>query len=121
MIEQLTDFPDNIVAVICHGWVTTADYDAVLVPTVRHALQAHDKIRLYYETGADFTGFAPGAAWEDFKVGMTHLMRWERVAIVTDVEWIKNSALFFSLFMPIMTKVFSAADAAPAREWIRAS
>jgi hypothetical protein len=25
---------------------------------------------------------------EDFKFGMEHITRWERVAVVTDVEWI---------------------------------
>ena len=120
MIEQLPDFPDNVVAFICDGWVTTADYQAVLVPAVRRALETHDKVRLYYQTGADFAGFAPGASWEDFKVGMQHVMRWERIAVVTDVEWIKHSANFFSLFMPVSTKVFPSAEAAQAREWIRA-
>jgi len=100
--------------------VTKADYDAFLVPVVRRALQTHDKVRLYYETGADFAGIAPGATWEDYKVGMEHFTRWERVTVVTNVEWIKHSAYFFSFLMPVTTKVFSRADAAQAREWIRA-
>ena len=30
MIEHLENFPDNVVAFVCHGQVTRADYDAVL-------------------------------------------------------------------------------------------
>lgn len=118
MIEQLSGFPSNVVAVVCKGRVTKSDYDLVLVPAVLKALRAHEKIRLYYETGADFAGIDPGAIWDDFKVGMEHLMRWQRIAVVTDVEWIRNAVRFFSFLMPSTTKLFSQLEAAKAREWI---
>ena len=118
MIEQLSGFPSNVVAVVCKGRVTKSDYDLVLVPAVLKALRAHEKIRLYYETGADFAGIDPGAIWDDFKVGMEHLMRWQRIAVVTDVEWIRHAVRFFSFLMPSTTKLFSQLEAAKAREWI---
>ena len=98
-----------------------ADYDAVLVPAVINALKSHDKVRLYYETAADFAGIDPGAMWEDFKVGMEHLTRWERVAVVTDVEWIKQTMRFFSFLMPGAMKSFPTSEAAEARAWIIAA
>lgn len=118
MIEHLTSFPDNVLAFVCKGRVTKADYDAVLVPAVVQALKTHDKVRLYYETAGDFAGIDPGAMWEDFKVGMEHLTRWERVAVVTDVEWIKQTMRFFSFLMPGAMKLFPTTEAAQAREWI---
>ncbi len=122
MIEQLTDFPSNVVAFVCKGRVTKSDYDAVLVPAVLNALRTHDKVRLYYETDADFAGFDLGAAWEDFKIGMEHFTRWDRVAVVTDIEWIKHMTRFFGFLMPrTMVKLFSRSDAAQARDWIRAN
>lgn len=121
MIEQLAGFPSNVVAVICKGRVTKSDYDLVLVPAVLKALRAHDKIRLYYETGPDFAGIDPGAMWDDFKIGIEHLTRWQRIAVVTDVEWIKHAVRFFSFLMPSTTKLFSQSDAARAREWIVAT
>ena len=42
------------------------------------------KVHCYYELGPQFSGMDPGAAWEDFKPGIEHLTRWERLAIVTD-------------------------------------
>jgi hypothetical protein len=73
---------------------------------------------LYYETAGDFAGIDPGAMWEDFKVGMEHLTRWERVAVVTDVEWIKQTIRFFSFLMPGTMKLFPTSEATQAREWI---
>lgn len=120
MIEQLTGFSANVVAFVCKGRVTKADYDAVLAPAVRDALLTHEKVRLYYETARDFAGIDPGAVWEDFKIGMEHLTRWERIAVVTDVEWIKHTVHFFSFLLPGTTKIFPLSEAARAREWIAA-
>jgi len=118
MIEQLNSLPDNVLAFVCKGHVTKRDYDAVVVPAVINVLKRQDKIRLYYETAADFAGYDPGAIWEDFKVGMEHLTRWERVAVVTDIEWIKQTVRFFSFLMPGAMRVFPASEAAQARAWI---
>lgn len=121
MIVQLSNFPDNVVAFICKGRVTKADYDSVILPAVENVLRAHAKVRLYYETDADFAGLDAGAMWEDFKVGIESITRWERVAVVTDVEWIRHATRFFSFLMPGATKLFSRSEAARAREWISAA
>jgi hypothetical protein len=118
MIEHLDGFPSNVAAFVCRGRVTKEDYDTVLVPAVLNALRAHGKVRLYYETDTDFAGIDPGAVWEDFKVGVEHLTRWERVAVVTDVAWIKHTVRFFSFLLPGATRLFSRSEAAQAREWI---
>jgi hypothetical protein len=120
MIEQLADFPDNVAAFRCTGRVTKDDYNRVLVPAVLRKLRTHDKVRVYYEIGEDFSGFDPAAMWEDFKVGVEHLTRWDKVAVVTDVDWIGNAVRFFSFLMPATIKLFSRAEAAPARTWISA-
>ena len=90
-------------------------------PAVVRTLERHQKVRLYYETAADFTGIDAGAVWEDFKVGMEHLTRWERVAVVTDVEWIKQTMRFFSFLLPGAMKTFPIAEAAQSRAWIVAA
>ncbi len=118
MIEQLKGFPDNVLAVVCHGRITKGDYETVIVPAVLDALKSHDKLRLYYETASDFGGIEPGAVWEDFMVGVEHFTRWERIALVSDVDWIKHTMHFFSFLMPGMMKIFSNAQAAEARAWI---
>jgi hypothetical protein len=39
------------------------------------------------------------------------------MAVVTDVEWIKNSIKAFGFLMPRELRIFPAAAAAQAREW----
>ncbi len=118
MIEPLKNFPANVLAFVCHGRVSGADYDTVLIPAVSNALKKNDKVRLYYEIAADFAGIEPSAVWADFKIGMEHLTRWERMALVTDVDWIEHTVRFFSFLMPGEMKIFPPAEAAQARAWI---
>jgi SpoIIAA-like len=121
MIEILKGFPDNVAAFACHGRVTKGDYATVLIPAVEKALKQHNKVRIYYETAADFAGIDPGAVWEDTKVGIGHFLRWERFAVVTDVEWIKQTMKFFNFMMPGELRVFPNAEAKQAHKWIVAN
>jgi hypothetical protein len=121
MIEHLSNFPAGVLAFLCKGRVTKADYDSVLVPAVVKALEKHKRVRLYYETSTDFEGIDPGAIWEDMMVGMEHLTRWERVAVVTDVAWITQAMRLFRFLMPGVVKLFSTSEFAQARAWIVAA
>ena len=118
MIETLKGFPTDAVAVRAGGFVTEGDYDQVFVPAIEQAFKANERVRLYYEIRPDFSGFSLGALWQDFRVGMRHLTRWKRVAVVTDVTWIVQLVRMFGFVLPGATKVFPIADAAEARAWL---
>jgi SpoIIAA-like len=118
MIETLKDFPADTVAVRCSGFVTKADYDQVLLPEVARALKTNERLRLYYEIAPDFSGISTGAMWEDFWVGMQHLTRWKRIAVVTDVPWIEQMVVMFGFLLPGATKVFRVGEEAEARAWL---
>lgn len=120
MMEILKGFPDDVLAARASGQVTRKDYDEVLVPAVNAAFKQHPKLRCYYEIGPGFTGFDAGAVWEDFMVGMGHLAGWKRVAVVTDVAWIRQAAGFFGVFMPCPVKCFAPGESAQARSWVSA-
>ena len=64
MIEQLQGFPENVVAFAGRGQVTKADYVSILVPAVEKAFASHDRLRLYYELGADFRASTPMRSWK---------------------------------------------------------
>ena len=121
MIEQLRGFPENVVAFAARGQVTKADYVSTLVPAVEQAVARHDRLRLYYELGSDFASMDAEAFVEDFKIGMHHLNRWERVAVVTDVQWITHAISLFGFLLPGAIKVFATTDADQARAWVASS
>lgn len=118
MIEIIKGFPENVVGIVAKGRVTRKDYIDVLIPAVENALKRNAKLRLYYELGAEFTGIDPGAEWEDLKIGIEHLTRWERMAVVTDVAWIRHVVGAFRFVMPGELRVFPVAQASEAHHWI---
>jgi len=118
MIEQLRGFPENTVAFACHGHVTRSDYQKTLVPAVEQAFARHKTVRLYYEIGHDFEHIDPGAVWTDFETGLSHWLRWERIAIVTDVEWIRKTMWAIGFLMPGEVQLFSVSEKSAARAWI---
>jgi hypothetical protein len=118
MIELLPGFPEGVVAAVAKGQVTRRDYDEVLIPAIEAAFRRREKVRCYYELGQAFTGMDAGAMWEDFRVGFGHLKGWERMAVVTDVDWIKLAINFFRFLVPGEIRIFPTREAAEARRWI---
>lgn len=53
-----------------------------------------------------------------YTIGLEHLTRWERVAVVTDVEWLKLATNAFRFLMPRKVRVFPTSEAADAKRWI---
>jgi hypothetical protein len=117
MVLALLGFPKNVVGFICSGRVTKHDYDSVLIPHVESVLQTEQTVCLYYETAPDFS-IDLDAAWEDVKLGVEHLKRWECIAVVTDVEWLRNTLRAFSFLVPGRLRVFSGSESEHARAWI---
>jgi hypothetical protein len=120
MIELVEGLPDNVIAASCTKHLTKKDYEEVLIPAVDAALKKHDKVRLYYHIGPEFDGIDATAVFEDMKVGFSHLSHWERIAIVTDVEWIRLSIRAFAFLFPGEIKFFSDDEADQAKAWIAA-
>ncbi len=118
MIEVMTDLPERVLGLKASGEVTAEDYKTVLVPAVEEQLTRHKKVRLLYVFGEEFKGYTGGAAWEDAKVGMKHLTSFERVAVVTDVDWIENVIKAFGFAVPGEVRVFDDDDFEAARQWI---
>ena len=120
MIEVVKEFPDDVVGFTAKGRVTRKDYLDTVIPAAEGALKRHPKMRLYYELGPQFESIDLGADWEDFKLGVEHYSGWERVAVVTDVGWIRHVVGAFRFVMPGEMRIFSNTQVPEARGWIAA-
>src|SRR5258708_34899141 len=116
MIEIIEGLPKKVVGIAVKGRVTKEDCRDVLLPAMKKSLQRHDKIRLYYELSCRF----PGAAWDDLDLGIEHASRCERVAIVTDVAWVRLTVKALRFLIPGEIRVFSTLEAEEGRAWITA-
>lgn len=118
MLKRIIDLPDNVLGFEASGEVTAEDYQSVLVPELEDKLRKIKNVRLLYILGVTFEGFTHAAMWQDTKVGLRHLTRFDRIAVVTDVDWIGNSIKVFGFAMPGEVRVFTIDDLHAAREWV---
>lgn len=119
MIEIISGMPDNVLAVTARGTVTAQNYENVLLPAVESVLKRHKKIRFLFRTSKDFSGYTPGAMWDDAKLGVQHLTAFEKIAVVSDVPWLVQSTRLFRFLIPCPVKVFSGEKLPDAEAWIR--
>ena len=118
MIE-LKQVPDsNIISVTAKGKITDDDYEDAIIPAIEAALQQYDKIRILYVMGEDYAGFEGEAMWDDTKIGMQHLTKFEKIGLVSDKKWIRRSVKVFGFLMPGEVKLFRNSELAEAEAWI---
>jgi hypothetical protein len=116
MLEIIEGLPGNVVGIVAKGRVTMQDCHDVLMPAIKKSRRRHDRIRLYYELNSRF----PGAAWDDLDLGLEHAACCERVAIVTDIGWVRLTVKAVRFLIPSKIRVFSSDQAEEGRAWVTA-
>jgi hypothetical protein len=117
MIELIKELPDNVVGIIARGRVTNEECDNILLPAMETSLKRHSRIRLYYEVGSRF----PGAGWGDLDVAIDHLPQWERIAVVTDTAWVRQTVNALRFLLASEVRVFTTLEVGEGRAWIAAN
>jgi hypothetical protein len=56
--------------------------------------------------------------WDDTKLGLKYFSGWERIAVVSDIEWIKAAIKTLGLFIPGHVRVFHNNEFTKAKQWI---
>jgi len=105
MIEILNSYPEGILAFSAKGEVTTEDYTNTLIPAIEECITQFDKVTVLYHLGPEFTGYTAGAMFSDAKVGLAHLSKWEKIAVVSDVSWVRKGIHMLG-FMAMSSQTF---------------
>ena len=119
MIERLKDLHNGIDGVKATGTITAEDYEQVFVPLLDEARREGRRVRFLYQFGPEFTGFTPGAAWEDAKLGLRSIRLFDGCAVVTDIAWIREATRLAGFLMPCPVRVFGNNDFDKAVSWLR--
>jgi hypothetical protein len=118
MLEIIDNLPAGIWGLRAKGKVSKDDYDRVVLPYLEQARGRGQPIRFLYHFAPEFDGFTPGAAWEDFRVGLQYLRLFERCAVVSDVDWLRASTRGMAPLMPCPVKVFRNQELPDAIAWL---
>ena len=124
MIERLESMPPGTLGFRAAGEIEREDYDEVLVPALRTAVESGGGLRTLYVI-EDLDEIEAGALWADsklgFDLGVRHHDAWVRSAIVTDIAWMARATKLFAWMMPGEARVFPRAELDQAKVWVAGS
>jgi hypothetical protein len=106
----------GLIEIELDGRVERADFERVAARLER-AIQAHGKVRLM-EVVRSFTGLDAGTLLEDVKFSLRHLNHFSRVAVVSDLAWLRTLATVSGKLIPAEVRVFGLAEQDRARAWL---
>jgi SpoIIAA-like len=123
MVQVLEDMPPGTLGFRVSGRLTREDYADVLVPPLRHAVDTGGRLRVLYAIGPELH-LEPGALLEDIKLeldlGIRHREVWERIAVVTDLDWMWRAFQLFSWMVPGEMRLFHEGEIDLAQNWLAA-
>jgi hypothetical protein len=103
------------------GRLTREDYADGLVPPLREAIRTGKRLRVLYAIGPELH-MEPAAVWEDLKaeveLGIKHRDAWERIAVVTDLDWLRRAFELASWLIPGDTRLFRESELEEAKAWL---
>lgn len=121
VIAPMPDMPHGVLGFRVDGDIEREDYERVLAPALRAALERGERLRTLFLI-EDLDDIAPSALVADVKLGFDLGIRrrdaWERSAIVTDVEWMTRAARLFAWMIPGEARVYPIAELDAATAWV---
>jgi len=118
MIREILTPAKDILAFEAVGKVSTEDYLKQIEPPLDKARAEGRKVRFLFQFGKDFESFTPGAAWEDFKVGVLRINTISSCAVVSDIGWIRSMSKLWGTILPCSVKVYKNSERDDALAWL---
>lgn len=121
MIQRNEQLPANMVGFMATGSVTEDDFKNVVIPQVGQLVEETGQLNYLLMLETDISNFTPGAWLQDALMGLQHLTKWRRAAIVSDSEGIIRFTDIFSKFMIGEFKGFHRHELGEAIAWVSES
>lgn len=118
-VRLIEGLPADVLAYELVGTLTSRDYEEILDPVVKDKLERHDKLKVLVVAGDGFDGATAGALWDDARLGLRHLTGFSKIALVSDVKWLRQASKLFGPMMPGQLHVFDLAQRDEAITWIK--
>ena len=118
MIHYLQDLPLNIVGFKAIGEITEKDFTETVMPKAKALIDKTDKLNYLLVLETSVKNFKIGVWMKDAILGIKHVTKWNKAAIVSDVESIRNFTDFFSYLMPGEFRGFEHKDLQQAIDWV---
>lgn len=117
MIETIPNVPENVAAFSATGEVSADDFKSLILPTCERKVEQYGELNYLLQLQEDVPNFTAGAWAQDMFLGLKHITKWNRCAIVTDKETIHTITNVFSKLVPGEFKGFDQDELQQAIAW----
>jgi hypothetical protein len=117
MIMILSDMPDATIGFEALDEVTTDDYSLVIAPALERRLP-DQPLKVLILLDQRFHSYSPGAAVADIRLWLTRLGDWEKLAVVTDHDWITTTVNDLAWMGSGTIRTFPPSELDMAKTWL---
>jgi hypothetical protein len=117
MILIRTDMPAGTIGFEAVGELTADDYRDVIAPALERRLP-DQPLRMLVLLDERFDKVTPGAAVQDIKLWLEHRGDWQRIAVVTDHEWITRAVDDLGSLGSDRVRCFPVSELEAATVWV---
>lgn len=116
MLEPMTSLPAGILAFRASGRVTAEDY--AIIDAALAGMDPAAPLRLLLATSPAFRRFTTTLLWEHPRCGLYRLRPGDRLALVSDQDWLRGLAAHARLASGAL-RSFGAGEEAAALAWLQ--
>jgi len=118
MLKRIDDMPPDTIGFEAIGEVEDDDWEEQVEPVLRREMADGRKIRLLYLLGPEAREVEGEAMTADTGFRARYATSFERVAVVSDEDWMRPAMRALSFLLPGKARAFPVADLAAAKSWL---
>lgn len=118
MLRRMTDMPAGTIGFEAVGEVEDDDWEETVEPVLRQEIAAGRNVRLLYLIGVGAREVEGDAMSADAEFRVRHATSYERVAVVSDEDWMRPALRALSFLLPGKARGFRVHDLVEAKAWL---
>ena len=118
MLRRMTDMPAGTIGFEAVGEVEDDDWDQAVEPVLRREIAEGRQLRLLYLLGPEARDVEGDAMSADAGFRARHVTSFERVAVVSDEDWMRPALRALSFLLPGKAKGFHVRELDAAKTWL---
>jgi hypothetical protein len=118
MLRHMDDMPAGTIGFEAVGEVEDDDWERAVEPVLAREIADGRSVRLLYLLGPESREVEGDAMAADTGFRARHASSFERVAVVSDEDWIRPALSALSFLLPGKAKGFRVRDLGAAKTWL---
>jgi hypothetical protein len=119
MLQRITEMPPGTIGFEAVGEVEDDDWEESVEPVLRDEIAGGQKVRLLYLLGPGAREVEGDAMKADTGFRARHATSFERVAVVSDEDWMRPAVRALSMLLPGQARAFPVHELDAAKVWLQ--